>query len=142
MYGIFNQVQSIQASIKGYEIMKTISRGACAQTFLVRKRATGDLLAMKVFKKADSIFINGEETTWFTTPNPFMVKFYYSFTCKENVYSLMEYTNKGNLSSMLRSLGRLEEDMARGEIMGSPNLVSSRQLVAPIFCVVRCLIVH
>lgn len=41
------------------------------------------------------------------------VRFFYSFTCRENLYLVMEYLNGGDLFSLLRNLGCLEEDMAR-----------------------------
>lgn len=41
------------------------------------------------------------------------VRFYYSFTCRENLYLVMEYLNGGDLYSLLRNLGCLDEDMAR-----------------------------
>lgn len=37
-----------QTSIEDFEIMKPISRGAFGRVFLARKRATGDLFAIKV----------------------------------------------------------------------------------------------
>ena len=41
------------------------------------------------------------------------VRFFYSFTCRENLYLVMEYLNGGDLYSLLRNLGCLDEDMAR-----------------------------
>lgn len=41
------------------------------------------------------------------------VRFFYSFTCRENLYLVMEYLNGGDLFSLLRNLGCLDEDMAR-----------------------------
>ena len=41
------------------------------------------------------------------------VRFFYSFTCQENLYLVMEYLNGGDMYSMLRSLGCFEEDLAR-----------------------------
>lgn len=41
------------------------------------------------------------------------VRFFYSFTCRENLYLVMEYLNGGDLYSLLRSLGCLDEEMAR-----------------------------
>lgn len=41
------------------------------------------------------------------------VRFYYSFTCKDNLYLVMEYLNGGDLYSLLKNLGCLDEDMAR-----------------------------
>jgi serine/threonine protein kinase len=41
------------------------------------------------------------------------VRFFYSFTCRDNLYLVMEYLNGGDLFSLLRNLGCLEEEMAR-----------------------------
>lgn len=41
------------------------------------------------------------------------VRFFYSFTCRENLYLVMEYLNGGDLYSLLRNLGCLIEDVAR-----------------------------
>jgi hypothetical protein len=41
------------------------------------------------------------------------VRFFYSFTCRDNIYLVMEYLNGGDLYSLLRNVGCLEEDVAR-----------------------------
>jgi serine/threonine-protein kinase RIM15 len=41
------------------------------------------------------------------------VRFFYSFTCRDNIYLVMEYLNGGDLYSLLRNIGCLEEDVAR-----------------------------
>ncbi|XP_048497006.1 probable serine/threonine protein kinase IRE isoform X2 [Beta vulgaris subsp. vulgaris] len=108
-----------RTSIEDFEIIKPISRGAYGRVFLARKRATGDLFAIKVLKKADMIRKNAvesilaERNILISARNPFVVRFYYSFTCKENLYLVMEYLNGGDLYSLLRNLGCLDEDMAR-----------------------------
>jgi serine/threonine-protein kinase RIM15 len=43
----------------------------------------------------------------------YQVRFFYSFTCRENLYLVMEYLNGGDLYSLLRNLGCLDEDVAR-----------------------------
>ncbi|KAL2329375.1 hypothetical protein Fmac_022802 [Flemingia macrophylla] len=83
-----NTCSKDRTSIEDFEIIKPISRGAFGRVFLTRKRATGDLFAIKV-------------------------RFFYSFTCRENLYLVMEYLNGGDLYSLLRNLGCLDEDMAR-----------------------------
>lgn len=45
--------------------------------------------------------------------NPFVIRFFYSFTCRDNLYLVMEYANGGDCYSLLRGLGCLEEEMAR-----------------------------
>ncbi|KAF5959868.1 hypothetical protein HYC85_001077, partial [Camellia sinensis] len=108
-----------RTSIEDFEIIKPISRGAFGRVFLARKRATGDLFAIKVLKKADTIRKNAvesilaERNILISLRNPFVVRFFYSFTCRENLYLVMEYLNGGDLYSLLRNLGCLDEDMAR-----------------------------
>ncbi|CBI19674.3 unnamed protein product, partial [Vitis vinifera] len=108
-----------RTSIDDFEIIKPISRGAFGKVFLARKRTTGDLFAIKVLKKLDMIRKNdierilAERNILITVRNPFVVRFFYSFTCRDNVYLVMEYLNGGDLYSLLRKLGCLEEDVAR-----------------------------
>ncbi|KAJ7095075.1 hypothetical protein O6H91_Y579300 [Diphasiastrum complanatum] len=108
-----------RTSIDDFEIIKPISRGAFGRVFLARKRTTGDLFAIKVLRKADMIrknaveSVQAERNILISARNPFVVRFFYSFTCRENLYLVMEYLNGGDLYSMLRNLGCLEEDMAR-----------------------------
>lgn len=45
--------------------------------------------------------------------NDDQVRFFYSFTCSENLYLVMEYLNGGDLYSLLRNMGCLDEDMVR-----------------------------
>ncbi|CAL5364235.1 unnamed protein product [Camellia sinensis] len=98
-----------RTSIEDFEIIKPISRGAFGRVFLARKRATGDLFAIKVLKKADTIRKNAvesilaERNILISLRNPFV----------ENLYLVMEYLNGGDLYSLLRNLGCLDEDMAR-----------------------------
>ncbi|XP_058069080.1 probable serine/threonine protein kinase IRE4 isoform X2 [Magnolia sinica] len=108
-----------RTSIDDFEILKPISKGAFGKVFLAKKRTTGDLFAIKVLKKLDMIRKNdverilAERNILITVRNPFVVRFYYSFTCRDNLYLVMEYLNGGDLYSLLRKVGCLEEDVAR-----------------------------
>ncbi|GAY43113.1 hypothetical protein CUMW_072050 [Citrus unshiu] len=108
-----------RTSIDDFEIIKPISRGAFGRVFLARKRTTGDLFAIKVLKKLDMIRKNdierilAERNILITVRNPFVVRFFYSFSCRDNLYLVMEYLNGGDLYSLLRKVGCLEEDVAR-----------------------------
>ncbi|KAF5747100.1 serine/threonine protein kinase IRE4 isoform X1 [Tripterygium wilfordii] len=108
-----------RTTIDDFEIIKPISRGAFGKVFLARKRTTGDLFAIKVLKKLDMIRKNdierilAERNILITVRNPFVVRFFYSFSCRDNLYLVMEYLNGGDLYSLLRKVGCLEEDVAR-----------------------------
>ncbi|GMI96373.1 ncomplete Root Hair Elongation 1 [Hibiscus trionum] len=108
-----------RTSIDDFEIIKPISRGAFGRVFLAKKRTTGDLFAIKVLKKADMIRKNAVESILaerdilISVRNPFVVRFFYSFTCRENLYLVMEYLNGGDLYSLLRNVGCLDEEVAR-----------------------------
>ncbi|XP_020540672.1 probable serine/threonine protein kinase IRE isoform X1 [Jatropha curcas] len=114
-----NTYSKDRTSIEDFEIIKPISKGAFGRVFLAKKRATGDLFAIKVLKKADMIRKNAvesilaERNILISVRYPFVVRFFYSFTCRENLYLVMEYLNGGDLYSLLRNLGCLDEDMAR-----------------------------
>ncbi|XP_076914423.1 putative serine/threonine protein kinase IRE [Bidens hawaiensis] len=114
-----NAFSKDRTSIEDFEIIKPISRGAFGRVFLAKKRATGDVFAIKFLKKADMIRKNAVESILaerdilISVRNPFVVRFFYSFTCKENLYLVMEFLNGGDLFSLLRTLGCLEENMAR-----------------------------
>jgi microtubule-associated serine/threonine kinase len=41
------------------------------------------------------------------------VRFYYSFTSRDNLYIVMEYLNGGDCYSLLRNMGALDEEVAR-----------------------------
>ncbi|PSR93354.1 Serine/threonine protein kinase [Actinidia chinensis var. chinensis] len=68
-----------RTSIEDFEIIKPISRGAFGRVFLAKKRATGDLFAIKVLKKADMICKNAvesilaERNILISVRNPFVV---------------------------------------------------------------------
>ncbi|KAJ8762244.1 hypothetical protein K2173_007400 [Erythroxylum novogranatense] len=114
-----NSSQRERTSIDDFEIIKPISRGAFGKVFLARKRITGDLFAIKAVKKMDMLRKNdvqrivAERNILITVRNPFVVRFFYSFTCRDNLYLVMEYLNGGDLYSLLRKVGCLEEEVAR-----------------------------
>nr|XP_016478233.1 PREDICTED: probable serine/threonine protein kinase IREH1 isoform X1 [Nicotiana tabacum] len=127
-----------RTSIDDFEIIKPISRGAFGRVFLAKKRATGDFFAIKVLKKADMIRKNAVESILaerdilISVRNPFVVRFFYSFTCRENLYLVMEYLNGGDLYSLLRNLGCLDEDVARvyiAEVVLALEYLHSLQVV-------------
>ncbi|GAM26119.1 hypothetical protein SAMD00019534_092940 [Acytostelium subglobosum LB1] len=106
-------------SISDFEIIKPISRGAFGRVYLAQKKKTGDLYAIKVLKKLDTIRKNMvdhviiERNILAAVQNPFVVKLFYAFQSADKLYLVMEYLIGGDCASLLRALGCFEETMAR-----------------------------
>lgn len=111
------------ASIKDFEIIKPISKGAFGSVFLAKKKVTGDYYAIKVLKKADMIAKNqitnvkAERMILMKqAESPFVAKLYFTFQSKENLYLVMEYLNGGDCAALLKSLGCLPEEWTKNYI--------------------------
>lgn len=107
-------------SIKDFEIIKPISRGAFGSVYLSKKRTTGDYYAIKVLRKSDMIAknqvtnIKAERAIMMAqTESPFITKLYFTFQSKENLYLVMEYLNGGDCAALIKQLGGLPEDWTR-----------------------------
>ncbi|WFC94424.1 non-specific serine/threonine protein kinase [Malassezia brasiliensis] len=114
------QPKATAASIKDFELLKPISKGAYGSVFLARKRATGDHYAIKVLKKADMIAKNqitnvrAERMILMNrTQSPFVVKLFFTFQSAEYLYLVMEYLPGGDCASLVKTLGELPEAWAR-----------------------------
>eukprot|EP01116_Phalansterium_solitarium_P019975 TRINITY_DN5763_c0_g2_i1.p1 TRINITY_DN5763_c0_g2~~TRINITY_DN5763_c0_g2_i1.p1 ORF type:complete len:780 (-),score=200.09 TRINITY_DN5763_c0_g2_i1:64-2403(-) len=107
------------ASPKDFEVLKLITRGGYGNIYLARKRATGDLYAIKVLKKRDMMKKNEVEHAMTeleiltSTHNPFVVNMYYSFQSKDYLYIVMEFYPGGDCFSLLQNLGCFSEEQAR-----------------------------
>lgn len=110
-------------SIKDFEIIKPISKGAFGSVFLAKKKVTGDYYAIKVLKKADMIAKNqitnvkAERMILMNqAESPFVAKLYFTFQSKENLYLVMEYLNGGDCAALIKSLGCLPEEWTKNYI--------------------------
>ncbi|KAI1315390.1 hypothetical protein EDD11_000894 [Mortierella claussenii] len=107
-------------SIKDFDFIKPISKGAFGSVFLAKKRATGDYFAIKVLKKSDMVAKNqvtnvkAERLILMNqTDSPFVVNLYFSFQSKDYLYLVMEYLNGGDCMALIKAIVRLPEDWAR-----------------------------
>ncbi|KDQ14975.1 hypothetical protein BOTBODRAFT_54888 [Botryobasidium botryosum FD-172 SS1] len=110
-------------SIKDFEIIKPISKGAFSSIFLVKKKTTRDYFAIKVLRKDDMIAkyqITNVKTERMIlmkqTESPLVVKLYFTFQSKENLYLVMEYLNGGDCAALIKSLGSLPEEWTRAYV--------------------------
>ncbi|KAJ3106270.1 hypothetical protein HDU97_006721 [Phlyctochytrium planicorne] len=106
-------------SIKDYEIIKPISKGAFGSVYLAKKRITGDYYAIKVLRKSDMIAknqvmnIKAERMILTQLDSPFVVRLYFSFQSKDNLYLVMEYLNGGDCAALIKAVGQLDEKWAK-----------------------------
>lgn len=101
-------------SIKDYEILKAISKGAFGSVFLARRKLTGDYVAIKCLKKTDMIAKNqvlnvkSERAVMMRqSDSPYVAQLYSSFQTKDYLYLVMEYLNGGDCATLLQVLGTL-----------------------------------
>ncbi|KAL1702282.1 hypothetical protein EV121DRAFT_262171 [Schizophyllum commune] len=110
-------------SIKDFDIIKPISKGAFGSVFLAKKKVTGDYFAIKVLKKADMIAKNqitnvkAERMILMKqAESPFVAKLYWTFQSRDNLYLVMEYLNGGDCAALIKSLGCLPEEWTKNYI--------------------------
>ncbi|KAI4161580.1 MAG: hypothetical protein LQ342_004721 [Letrouitia transgressa] len=114
------QTRAVQTSIKDFEIIKPISKGAFGSVYLSKKKLTGDYFAIKVLKKADMVAKNQVTNVkaeraimMWQGESDFVAKLYWTFSSKDYLYLVMEYLNGGDCASLVKVLGGLPEDWAK-----------------------------
>lgn len=114
------QNRAVPPSIKDFEIVKPISKGAFGSVYLAKKRSTGDYFAIKVLKKADMIAKNqvtnvrAERAIMMVQgESDFVAKLYWTFASKDYLYLVMEYLNGGDCAALIKILSGLPEDWAK-----------------------------
>ncbi|EME49790.1 hypothetical protein DOTSEDRAFT_68549 [Dothistroma septosporum NZE10] len=133
------QPRAVQTSIKDFEIIKPISKGAFGSVYLSKKKSTGDYYAIKVLKKADMIAKNQVTNVkaeraimMWQGESDFVAKLYWTFSTKENLFLVMEYLNGGDCASLIKVLGALPEDWTQkyiAEVVLCVQHLHSRQIV-------------
>ncbi|TKA67458.1 hypothetical protein B0A55_08079 [Friedmanniomyces simplex] len=126
-------------SIKDFEIIKPISKGAFGSVYLSKKKSTGEYYAIKVLKKADMIAKNQVTNVkaeraimMWQGESDYVAKLYWTFSSKEYLYLVMEYLNGGDCASLVKSLGTLSEDWSKkyiSEILLCVQHLHGRQVV-------------
>ncbi|GAB7348004.1 hypothetical protein MBLNU459_g5501t1 [Dothideomycetes sp. NU459] len=133
------QPRAVQTSIKDFEIIKPISKGAFGSVYLAKKKVTGDYYAIKVLKKADMVAKNQVTNVkaeraimMWQGESDFVAKLYWTFSSKDYLYLVMEYLNGGDCASLIKSLGGLPEDWAKkylAEVVLGVQHLHDRQIV-------------
>ena len=99
--------------------LQVIGVGAFGEVCLTKHVQSGSLYAMKILKKAEVLkrnqvaHVKAERDILAEADNEWVVKLFYSFQDKDNLYFVMEYVPGGDLMSLLINKGVFREDMAR-----------------------------
>ncbi|KUJ11071.1 putative Serine/threonine-protein kinase cek1 [Mollisia scopiformis] len=133
------QARAVPPSIKDFEIIKPISKGAFGSVYLAKKKSTGDYYAIKVLKKADMVAKNQVTNVkaeraimMWQGESDFVAKLYWTFSSKDYLYLVMEYLNGGDCASLIKVLGGLPEDWAKkylGEVILGVEHLHNRGIV-------------
>ncbi|KAI5819173.1 hypothetical protein BZA77DRAFT_241919 [Pyronema omphalodes] len=114
------QNRAVPPSIKDFEIIKPISKGAFGSVYLSKKKSTGDYFAIKVLKKADMIAKNqvtnvrAERAIMMVQgESDFVAKLFWTFASKDYLYLVMEYLNGGDCGALIKVLQGLPEEWAK-----------------------------
>ena len=114
------QPRAVPPSIKDFEIVKPISKGAFGSVYLSKKKSTGDYYAIKVLKKADMVAKNQitnvkaeRAIMMWQGESDFVAKLYWTFSSKDYLYLVMEYLNGGDCAALVKTLCGLPEDWAK-----------------------------
>lgn len=106
--------------IRDYEVIKPISKGAFGSVFLAKKRLTGEYVAIKCLKKRDMIAKNqvlnvkSERAVMMRqSDSPYVAQLYSSFQLKDYLYLVMEYLHGGDVATLVKMLGTLDDSWTR-----------------------------
>ncbi|KAK4942256.1 rim15, signal transduction response regulator [Elasticomyces elasticus] len=126
-------------SIKDFEVVKPISKGAFGSVYLAKKKSTGEYFAIKVLRKSDMVAKNQVTNVkaeraimMWQGESDFVAKLYWTFSSKDFLYLVMEYLNGGDCASLIKILGGLSEDWAKkyiAEVVLGVEHLHSRSIV-------------
>jgi len=131
--------RAVPPSIKDFEIIKPISKGAFGSVYLSKKKSTGEYFAIKVLKKADMVAKNQVTNVkaeraimMWQGESDFVAKLYWTFSSKDYLYLVMEYLNGGDCASLVKVLGGLPEDWVKkylGEVILGVEHLHNRGII-------------
>lgn len=100
-------------------ILGLIGKGSFGEVFLVEKKNTKNLYAMKVLEK-DKIMKQNlikyaltERNVLSVTNHPFIVKMNFAFQTDQKLFIILDYCSGGDLSMHLQKKKKLPENLAR-----------------------------
>ncbi|XP_078401573.1 serine/threonine-protein kinase LATS2 isoform X1 [Cetorhinus maximus] len=115
----YNRLKRAKMDKSLFVKIKTLGVGAFGEVCLAQKVDTNALYAMKTLRKKDVLsrnqvaHVKAERDILAEADNEWVVKLYYSFQDKENLYFVMDYIPGGDMMSLLIRMGVFPESLAR-----------------------------
>ncbi|KAM4521400.1 serine/threonine-protein kinase 38-like isoform 2-T3 [Fundulus diaphanus] len=112
----FLRLKRTRLGLEDFESLKVIGRGAFGEVRLVQKKDTGHVYAMKILRKADMLekeqvgHIRAERDILVEADSLWVVKMFYSFQDKMNLYLIMEFLPGGDMMTLLMKMDTLSEE--------------------------------
>ncbi|KAG7224285.1 hypothetical protein INR49_000528 [Caranx melampygus] len=112
----FLRLKRTRLGLEDFESLKVIGRGAFGEVRLVQKKDTGHVYAMKILRKADMLekeqvgHIRAERDILVEADSLWVVKMFYSFQDKMNLYLIMEFLPGGDMMTLLMKKDTLTEE--------------------------------
>ena len=125
-------------TIDDFTLMKIIGRGGFATVFLVEKKDTGELFALKSVKKLAIIeknqfeSIRREKEILHNANHPFLIGLKCAFSTPDKLFFLMPYIPGGDLSVHLRRRKRFDEVETKfftAQIILALNFLHSKDII-------------
>lgn len=108
----------LEVSLGDFELLRVVGKGSFGKVLQVRRKADGQIYAMKILKKIELHTRHQVEHTK-TERNilaclghPFMVKLHFAFQTRHKLYMVFDFMNGGEIFFHLRRAGRFPEVLA------------------------------
>ncbi|KAG2200140.1 hypothetical protein INT47_012421 [Mucor saturninus] len=127
-----SQLSQQTISNDSFDLLKVIGKGSFGKVYVVRKKDTNRIYAMKVLRKSQIISRSevthtmAEKTVLAKVRNPFIVPLKFAFQSPNKLYLVLAFINGGELFHHLQIQGRFTEEL-------------SRFYAAELFCALECL---
>lgn len=111
-----NSIKTSEVTLEDFEILKNLGSGASGEIYLVRKKSSQKMYALKVIKKQEVSKKNQQEYTWneliILQKNecPYIVNLRYSFQDEHHLFLVMDFLQGGDLFFHLRKEKRFNEE--------------------------------
>ncbi|ORX49798.1 kinase-like protein [Hesseltinella vesiculosa] len=113
------QQQAQPIAFDSFVLLRVIGRGSFGKVYVVRKKDTNRIYAMKVLRKSRIISRSevthtmAEKTVLAKIRNPFIVPLKFAFQSPDKLYLVLAFINGGELFHHLQKEGRFNEERSR-----------------------------